>query len=752
MKVEVDVRGMHCAGCVRTVEEAARRVPGVRDASVSFAAERAALEIDPAAFRAAALQQALRDHGYRLLPRRQVYRVTGLDPSSVAGLEDRLRALPGVSAASANYAASTVAAEVAFESGVESLLRERGLDPRPEETTVRDDEIRALALRTLVSVLLAAAVMGLSMLPHGPSWLPWLLAALAAPVQFWAGWEFHAGLVRALRHRTADMNVLVSLGTNAAFFASPFSAAPYYDTAATIVAIVLVGRLLELRARRGTRRAVEALLELAPRDAVRPGEERLVKPGERLPADGAVVEGQGSVDESMLTGESDPAEKKPGDRVYGGTLNRTGALRVRFDRTGDDTVLARVVRAVRRSQASKPPAQRLADVWAGRFVPLVLGVAAATLGFWLWRKPSQALPSTVAVLVVACPCAFGLATPAAIMAAAGTAARLGILFKDAAALEAIGRLDRIVFDKTGTLTLGRPAVTGVAAAPGFSKEEVLRLAAAVEAASEHPLARAVVEAAPPGPAATGFQARPGLGALGIVEGRETAVGNRPFFSILGINFAPLQKDLTAAVTAGETAVLVAADGRLAGLLAIADAPRPEAARVVAELRRLGLGVAMLTGDDGTTAGAMARRLGIDQVKAEVMPPDKAEAIRAFQEGGRRVGMVGDGINDAPALAQADVGIAVHHGSDVAIESADVVLMKNDLGRVAWGVRLSRAARRVIHQNFAWAFGYNALLIPLAAGVLRPWGWGLDPMVAACAMALSSITVVVNSLRLARFQA
>ncbi len=751
MRVEVDVRGMHCAGCVRTVEEAARAVAGVREASVNLASERASLEIDPAAFRAPSLQQALRDRGYRLLPRREVFRVSGLDPSGVAGIEERLRAFPGVAAATANYATSTVAAEVLFGAEVEGFLRDRGLDPQAEETSVKDTELRSLAVKAVTSLVLAAAVMGLSMIHHPPPWLPWLLAALSAPVQFWAGWSFHAGFLRSLRHLAADMNALVSLGTNSAWFASLFSGVPYYDTSSTIIAIVLLGRLLETRARRGTRRAVEALLELAPREDVRPGEERLVKPGERFPADGTVLEGDGAVDESMLTGESDPVDKKAGDRVWGGALNRTGALRVRFDRTGDDTMLARIVRLVRESQGTKPPAQRLADLWASRFVPLVLLVALATLAFWLWRDASQALGSTVAVLIVACPCAFGLATPAAIMAAAGRAARLGILFKDASALEGIGRLDRIVFDKTGTLTLGRPSVTGVIASQGFGKEEVLRLAAAVERSSEHPLARAIVEACPSAPAASGFQARPGLGALGNVDGREVAVGNRPFFAILGTNFAPVQHDLTATVVSGETAVLVAVDGRLAGLIAVADAPRPESARVVAELRRLGIGVGMLTGDDATTAGAMARRLGIDQVKAEVMPPDKAAAIRAFQESGRKVGMVGDGINDAPALAQADVGIAVHHGSDAAIESADVVLMKNDLGRVALAVRLSRAARRVIHQNFAWAFGYNALLIPLAAGALRPWGWALDPMVAAAAMALSSITVVVNSLRLGRFE-
>jgi Cu+-exporting ATPase len=745
VKIDVAVRGMHCAGCVRTIESTARALPGVGAAQVNFASERASLDIDPTTFRASSLQQAFLDRGFRVVPRRLVFRVEGLDPSGVMGLESRLRALPGVLAASANYATSTVAADLLYDVDVGTFLREQGFSPEPEDLKERDAELIDLSIKTGVAIVLAAAVMTLSMLHAGSPWL-WML--LTIPVQFWAGWTFHAAFFRSLRHLSADMNALISIGTNAAFFASPFVAMPYYDTAATIIAVVLLGRLLERRARRGTRRAVEALLELAPRADLRPGDERVVKPGERIPADGVLLEGVGAVDESMLTGESSPVDKKPGDRVIGGTLNRMGALRIRFDRTGDDTVLAQIVRLVRQTQGSKPPVQRLADLWASRFVPMVLAIAIVTFAWWLWRDPSHALAATVAVLVVACPCAFGLATPTAIMVAAGRAARLGILFKDAEALEGLGRLDRMVFDKTGTLTEGRPVVSGVMAAPGFTKDEVLRFAAAVERSSEHPLAKAIVAAAPPGPAAADFEAHPGLGATAALEGRRIVVGNRAFLSQRGLNFATLQHDLTAAVVSGETAVLVGVDGVFAGLISVADPPRPESAGVVSTLSALGMRVGMLSGDDGTTAGAMAQRLGIDDVKAEVLPGEKAETIRELQKEGR-VGMVGDGINDAPALAQADIGIAVHQGADVAIESADVVLMKNDLGRVVKAVTLSRAARRVIHQNFAWAFGYNAILIPLAAGVFRPWGIELDPRIAAAAMAFSSITVVMNSLRLNR---
>ena len=738
MQVDVDVRGMHCAGCVRAIEEAARGVAGVREASVNFAAERARLEIDRESFRAPLLQQALRDRGYRLLPQRRIYRVRGLDPSGVASLEARLREIPGITAVSASYGSSTVAVDLLFDADVEAFLRGQGLDPSPEESRTHDTEVRDLAIRAGASAVLAAGVLALRWVPDAPSWLAFVLAA---PVQFWAGWSFHAGTLRSLRYFRADMNALISIGTTAAFFAG------HPHTAAMIVAIVLLGRLLETRARRGTRRAIEALLEAAPAADVTAGDERTVKPGERMPADGLVVDGTGAVDESMLTGESLPVDKRPGDRVFGGTLNRMGALTVRFDRTGEDTVLARIVRSVRQAQGTKPSIQRLADVWAGAFVPIVLGIAALTFGVWAWLEQAAfAFEPAVAVLVVACPCAFGLATPAAVMVATGRAARLGILFKDAVALEATGLLRRIVFDKTGTLTRGRPAVSGVVPAGNFTKAEVLRLAAAVEKNSEHPLAKAIVEAASDAPAASGFEARPGLGAVATVDGREVAVGNRPFFSILDVNYSPLQRDLTSAVSLGETAVLVAREGKLAGMITLADEPRPESAEVVADLRRLGLNVAMLTGDDATTAGAMARTLGIDEVRAEVMPPDKADAIREYQKESP-TGMVGDGINDAPALAQADVGIAVHLGTDAAIESADVALLKSDLGRVTTAVRLARATRRVIHQNFAWAFGYNAVLIPLAAGVLRPWGIGLDPTIAAAAMALSSITVVLNSMRL-----
>jgi Cu+-exporting ATPase len=736
---------MHCASCVQVIEEAARKTHGVQSAAVNLALEHAQLDIDPDTFQAPEFEASLRAQGYRAAVRRRIYRVSGLDPAGLAAVEKKLRAVPGVTAATANYATGTVAVEVLFDGGVEDLLRKEGLDPQPEEVSTSDHEFRRLAIRTGVSLVLATLVMALTMAGRAPQWL---LVLLAAPVQVWGGFDFHAGFFRSLVHRRADMNTLVSIGTTAAFLAGLLGGSPYYDTAAMIIAIVLLGRLLEQRAKRGTRRAIEALLELSPQEPVKPGDERTLKPGERFPADGVVQEGTAAVDESMLTGESVPVDKKPGDRVMGGTLNGLGSLRVRFDRTGDDTVLSGIVRSVRAAQATKPEAQRVADLWAGRFVPIVLALALGTLLFWLTFDRSQALGSTLAVLLVACPCAFGLATPAAIMVATGRAARKGMLFKDATALEGMARLDRLVFDKTGTLTLGRPALREVRSAPGFTREEVLRWASAVENKSEHPLGRAIAREAPQAPEAQEFEARPGLGAVARVEGHTVFVGSRALFKDEGIEFSPLQEDLEKAAAAGETPVLLAIDGRLAGLLTLADPPRPDAAPVVTELKSLGLRVGMLTGDDAAAARQVARTLGIEDVEAQVLPSQKAAKIRELQAR-ERVGMVGDGINDAPALTQADVGIAVRQGSDIALESADLVLMKSDLGRLPAAVRLARATRRVIHQNFVWAVGYNAILIPIAAGVLRPWGGSLHPMLAAAAMALSSISVVLNSLRLGR---
>jgi Cu+-exporting ATPase len=725
---------MHCAGCVKTIEDAANAVPGVRSATVNFATGEAHFDVDPAGeFSAPRLQQALVERGYRLRPHRKIYRVSALDPSAVAGLEARLRSLPGVLAASANAVAGSVAVDVLGDSDPGILLRAEGFDPRPESLADRDAEGILLAWRTGVALVLSAVLMAL-MAAHLGSHALWAL--LAAPVQFGCGWPFHAGLLRSIRHGRADMNTLVSLGSSAAYFASPLFPMPYYDGAAMIIAVVLLGRLLEHRARSGSRRAVEALLELAPSKDLKPGDERFVKPGERFPADGVVVQGSGPVDESMLTGESLPVDKSPGCRVIGGTLNRSGALLVRFDRTGDDAVLAQIVRHVRRAQAGKPVSQRTADAVAAVFVPFVVALSIAVALGWLLSDPSRSLLRAVSVLVVACPCAFGLATPMAVLAATLQAARRGLLFKDAVALEAAGRLRRVILDKTGTLTQGRPAVVGV---EGADPGRVIRVAAAVERGSEHPLARAIVEKAGPGPVVSDFEARPGLGAVGVLDGREAAVGNRVFFGYLGLDPGPPAPE-------GRSAVHVAEGGRTIGRIDLADPLRPEARGVVEALRDRGLHPFLLSGDDAAVVEAVAGDLGIAEFKGGVMPQDKADVVAAFQKCGT-VAMVGDGINDAAALARADLGVAMHRGSDAALESADLLLLRSGLGGLVEAIDLARRTRRVIRQNIAWAIGYNALLIPVAAGWLEPWGLRLDPMLAATAMALSSLSVTANSLRL-----
>jgi Cu+-exporting ATPase len=756
LRIDIPVKGMHCAACVARIEEAVREVPGVKAASVNLASEPAAIEAE-ASVDARALDDSVRRRGYRLVPRRLLYRVGGLTtPEAIAGIERELATLPGVVAARINYAAQTASIDV-----IPGLERPEEIAAAATRAGWRISPLKGALeaerdwtwLKVAVSLPIAAVVMALGMRhEHG-----WIAAVLAGIVQVWAAWEYHAGFLAGLRRFSADMNTLVSVGTNVAYGASLWllwrGEMPWFDTSATIIAIVLLGRWLERRARRGTRAAVEALVELTPRvatladgrevplDQVRPGDDVLVKPGARVPADGVVIEGASAIDESMLTGESRPVDKKAGDAVIGGTVNTSGALRVKVSATGEQTVLAQIVRTVREAQGSKAPAQRIADLWAGRFVPIVLLVALATLGTWLAVDPSKAVMRTVAVLVVACPCALGLATPVAIVVASGAAARRGILIKDAEMLELPARVDAFVFDKTGTLTVGRPVVTSVVPAAGFSKDDVLRLAAAVERSSEHPLARAIVEATPPGPRADDFKARPGLGALATLDGVEIAVGSRQFLALLDVNFAPIQKDLTFAVASGETAVLVARGTDFVGMIALADAPRDEAAAVVGALRARGRRVVMLTGDDGTTAGAVAARLGIDDVIPEVMPADKAAKVKDYQDRALKVAMIGDGVNDAPALAQADVGIALATGTDVAIESAGIVLVKGGLAKVPAILDLSLRTRAVIHQNFAWAFGFNAILIPLAAiGVLHP-------MAAAAAMAVSSLTVVLNSLRL-----
>ncbi len=738
-RLDLPVKGMHCAACVDKVERALRSVPGVTDATVNLATERARVELGP-------------------------------EPAALGQLRDAV--------AAAGYA-------IPEEIAVTPESRER-------EQAERAREIARLGVKLVVGALLAVPVLLGSMtdlFPWAPAWLrdPRLLWLLTTPVQFWVGGQFHVAFLRELRHRTTSMNTLVSIGTNAAYFFSvavtlwphAFMAAgamPYFEASALLMTFLVLGRWLETRARGGTSEAIRRLVALQPRTArlAEPGGERdvpigeivpgdllRVRPGERIAVDGLVVEGASSVDESMLTGESLPVERGPGAPVVGGSINRTGTFTFRATRVGRDTVLARIVRLVEEAQGSKAPIQRLADRVASVFVPVVLGIAALTFAAWMLWGPApaffHALTNAVGVLVIACPCALGLATPTAVMVATGRGAELGVLIRSAEILELLHRTHSVVLDKTGTLTMGRPVVTAVVPAAGIEADLVLALAAAVEQGSEHPLGEAIVTAAKSRglalPPVREFRALPGQGVEALIERGRVLLGNRRLMDERGVELGDaLAEPARRLAQGGQSVVYVAVAGEPHGLIAVADVLRPEALAAVAALRGMGMDVIMLSGDAQSTAAAIARQAGIDRVHAEVLPEQKATEIRRLQADGRLVAMVGDGINDAPALAQADVGLAMSSGTDVAIEAADVTVMRDDLRGVIAAIELSRRTMRVVKENLGWAFGYNLVLVPVAAGMLYPiWGIQLSPILAGLAMALSSVSVVTNSLRLGRFR-
>ena len=706
--VELAVSGMTCGSCAARVEKVLNRQEGVARAAVNLANERATVAYDPGRVSVDDLVAAVGKAGYGLAP---------VAPAPEGGEAD------------------------------------------PE------DELRRMWLRRIaVAWPLGLAVFALSMLRMHEPWARWAALVLTVPVQFWAGWPFlHQAAVRA-RSRQANMDTLIAMGTLAAFFFSAYRVAfthahtdHYFDSAALIIAFLLLGRDFEARAKGRASDAIRTLLELGAKEArlVVDGEERAVpvdrvrvgdlvrvRPGEKVPVDGTVVDGESAVDESMLTGESLPVDKGPGDPVTGGTLNAHGVLTVRATAVGADTALAQIVRLVSEAQGSKAPVQRLADRVAGIFVPAVLVLALLTLASWwfLAADATRGLVAAVSVLIIACPCALGLATPTAIMVGSGRGAALGVLIKGG-----------VVFDKTGTLTTGRMALTDVVPADGETAEDVLRRAAAAEAGSEHPVGRAVVEGArerdvTPG-AASGFAARTGLGVRATIEGDVVHAGRRAFLDEAGLAVsAELDVAAEKLEAEGKTIVFVGWAGRARGVLAVADTLKPEAAEAVARLRGLGVAVAMITGDNRRTAEAIAAAAGIDaeHVLAEVLPADKAEEVRRLQGEGRLVAMVGDGVNDAPALVQADLGIALGTGTDVAIESSDITLLSADLNGVPTAIRLARRTFRTILQNLGWAFAYNVAAIPLAMAA------ALDPVVAGAAMAFSSVSVVGNSLRLYRF--
>ena len=746
---DLSVQGMTCAACVRRVERALLRVPGVVEASVNLPLHRATVRFDPLQASEAELVEAIEQAGYEAIP---------LRPTSA-----------GEGAEGEDPAARIAAAEEAEERGLR----------------------RDLILTAVLAIPLLVIAMSHGALPLLDGELGLFLQfALATPVVLGPGRRFVRLAWVALRHRSADMNTLIALGTLSAWGYSTVALLAhalgphrghtvphvYFEASAAIIGFVLLGKLLETRARKRLADAVRGLVALTPKTAhkrvgsalvevpvesLARGDLVLIRPGERIPIDAEVVEGASAVDESMLTGESLPVDKVPGAVVFGGTLNQSGSLLVRVTQTGKGTMLARIIEAVEQAQGSKAPIARLADVISGIFVPVVVGIAAIAFVAWLIVDPSAnglatAIERFVAVLVIACPCALGLATPAAVAVGTGKGAELGILVKGGSVLEAASRVDTVLLDKTGTLTTGKPRLTDVVAQSGFDETELLRLVAAVERQSEHPIARAIVvgftertgtdEASLP--RAEAFRVEAGHGAAGIVEGKRVRVGNAAWLREGRVSTEPLEEEAERLASHGRTPSFVAIDGKLAGLVAVADRPTEEAREALDRLRAMGIDVAMVTGDCERTARAIADELGIRTVFAETRPTDKAAIVAAYRDKGAVVAMVGDGINDAPALALAHVGIAIGTGTDISVAAADIVLLRGGIARLPEALALGRRTLRTIRQNLFWAFVYNVVGIPIAAGLFYPWtGWLLSPVLASLAMSLSSVSVLTNSLRI-----
>ncbi len=736
MKKTFPIKGMHCASCVMTLEGSLSKVPGVMRANVNLATEKATVDYDPAQVTDEHLASAVANVGYQA-------RIT------------------------------------------EEVLSE------DSEKAEREKETKELKTKVIVSLILGALILWGSfpgLMNTAPQVLRnfWVQLLLAAPVQFWAGWSFYRAALTSLKHRTANMDTLVALGTTVAFGYSVvvtffphviarvgIHAEPYFDVAAIIIGLILLGRYFEARAKAGTSEAIKKLIGLQAKTArvVQDGQDVdvpinevvignviRVRPGEKIPVDGVILEGESSIDESMVTGESIPVDKAKGDTVVGATINKTGTFTFTATKVGSDTMLAQIIKLVQEAQGSKAPIQRLADLVSSYFVPVVIMLALATFVVWYDFGPQPAflfaILNTVAVLIIACPCAMGLATPTAIMVGTGKGAQHGILIKDAESLETAHKVTTVVFDKTGTLTKGKPEVTDVLGLHNISPDEVLQIAASIEEGSEHSLAESIVEAAKKKnldrSLVQKFQAIPGHGVEGTVNSKRVVLGNRRLMTREKIEVGTSEADTRRLETEGKTVMLLAVDNKLTGLIAVADTLKETAQAGIQALTRLGIEAVMITGDNERTAKAIAEKVGITKVLAEVLPDAKEAEVRKLQAEGKKVAMVGDGINDAPALAAADVGIAMGSGTDVAIEAADITLINKDLRSVAAAIELSRKTMRTIKLNLVWAFGYNVILIPVAMGILYPFsGTLMNPIFASAAMALSSISVVGNSLLLNR---
>jgi Cu+-exporting ATPase len=732
---------MSCASCVNRVQTALNEVSGVIEATVNFATEKATVEYISGQVTTKDLAGATEAIGYKIMEVEQA-------------------------------------------------------QPVDQERAAREAEFRRLRRKFIAGLLMVAPLfilvhwekLGLASILSLTGQTNFILQLfLQTPVQFWVGWQFYKGALAAARHKTSDMNTLIAVGTSAAylysvlatFFPGLFAAeglAPkvYFDTAGAIIVLILLGRLLEARAKGQTSEAIKKLMGMQAKTAivvvdgeeseipvedVQIGDTVIVKPGGKIPVDGVILEGHSSVDESMVTGESIPVEKTAGDEVVGATLNKTGTFKFKATKVGKDTMLAQIIKMVEEAQGSKPPIARLVDIIAGYFVPAVIGTSIVTFIIWYFFGPAPALTyallNFVAVMIIACPCALGLATPTSVMVGTGKGAEHGVLIRGGEALETAHKLDAIVLDKTGTITKGEPAVTDIFAAEGYQPHEILSLAASAERGSEHPLGEAIVEKAKENElkinAPADFNAIPGHGIEATVANKKLLLGNSKLMETKAVLLEDFERKTEEFSSQGKTPMLIAVDGKIAGVIAVADTLKDNSQAAIAALHRLGLEVIMITGDNQRTADAIAQQIGIDRALAEILPEGKASEVKKLQAEGKKVGMVGDGINDAPALAQADVGFAIGTGTDVAMESADITLISGDLTGVVTAIALSKATIRNIKQNLFWAFAYNTILIPVAAGILFPFfGILLNPIFAAAAMGLSSVTVVTNALRLRRF--